>query len=100
MDPREKLNNIQEQKRRLKDRIEQMSAIKANTQAEDPELERLLTKKKEVHIHRYSSRSRGKGRPNMTISRNSTTIEEGKWKGKSSCNVLKTRRECLSWKLP
>ena len=33
MDAREKLNVVQEQKRRLKERIQQMNAIEATTQA-------------------------------------------------------------------
>ena len=100
MDPREKLANIQDQKRRLKERIEHMTAIEANTQAEDPELERMLSKKKEVPINLNSLKNRRGGRPIMTSLRNSTTIGECKWKEKNSWNALKTRREASNWRSP
>ena len=61
-----------------------MSAITANTQADDPEFERLLAKKKEVPINLSSLRNRKKDRQNMTSLRNSTMIDEDKWKEKSN----------------
>jgi uncharacterized protein YlxW (UPF0749 family) len=54
MDPRDKLNTIQEQKRKLKARIEEINTTEAHTQAEDPELERLMQKKKEVSLLPFS----------------------------------------------
>lgn len=84
MDPREKLNAIQQQKHRLRARIDELNSSEVQQQANDPELERLLQKKKAVCCPILSWRKKDSNKRSTASSRRSTTNDAGRWKGRSS----------------
>jgi len=60
---------------------------------EDPELERLLLKKKEVKNHLFSSKNNVRRKQSMSNCKNSIINAKNRWREKKNCNAYKIKKE-------